>query len=257
MGLAERIQVWSCGGGTQSAAIGALICTGQLERPDIAVMVDTERECSSTWDYFDRVLHPKLMEAGVDIKRINKSDYATVDLWGGEDGKTLELPAFTTQEGSVSKLPTFCSGEWKTRVVQRYCNEVFPDARGFDQWIGISRDEPERMRFQKGKWEYKHPLIDDKRLMSRQDCISLVISLGWGRPPRSRCWMCPNQLQAEWNDLKANAPEDFAKAIAIDHDIRAIDKFAFLHQSGKPLSEMPEDQPDLFGSTCMGGLCFV
>jgi hypothetical protein len=36
--------VWSCGGGTQSAAIAALIVSGQMPVPDLSVIVDTERE---------------------------------------------------------------------------------------------------------------------------------------------------------------------------------------------------------------------
>jgi hypothetical protein len=36
--------LWSCGGGTQSAAIAALIVRGDIRKPDLAVIVDTERE---------------------------------------------------------------------------------------------------------------------------------------------------------------------------------------------------------------------
>ncbi len=66
--------VWSCGGGTDSAAIGAMIVQGTLPKPDLAVIVDTERERSST---------PRLADVGVTIERVPKSAYATVDLWGG------------------------------------------------------------------------------------------------------------------------------------------------------------------------------
>jgi enterochelin esterase-like enzyme len=45
--LTERTQLWASGGGVQSAAIAALIVQGKL-RPDLAVIVDTEREQSTT-----------------------------------------------------------------------------------------------------------------------------------------------------------------------------------------------------------------
>ena len=55
-----RTQIWMSGGGTQSAAIAALIVKGVIEPPDLAVIVDTEREqsvdigklstyCSNEW----------------------------------------------------------------------------------------------------------------------------------------------------------------------------------------------------------------
>ena len=50
----NRVQVWSSGGGTKSAAIAALICKNEL-MPDIAIIVDTEREVQTTWDYHDYV----------------------------------------------------------------------------------------------------------------------------------------------------------------------------------------------------------
>lgn len=43
-----RTQLWASGGGVQSAAIAALIVQGYI-RPDLAVIVDTEREQSTTW----------------------------------------------------------------------------------------------------------------------------------------------------------------------------------------------------------------
>ena len=46
----KRNLIWSCGGGTQSAAIAALIVQGRLPIPDISLMVDTEREKSGTWE---------------------------------------------------------------------------------------------------------------------------------------------------------------------------------------------------------------
>lgn len=250
----SRVQVWSCGGGTQSAAIAALICQGRL-RPDISVIVDTERECSSTWDYFESVLFPECAKVGVEIQRVKKSDFATVDLYGGEEGATLLIPAFTTLEGDVGKLPTYCSTEWKKRVVQRYCTEQTQGADAFSIWLGISLDEFDRMQFSAGKWEYAHPLVEAG--MNRADCYALVQKMGWPPPPKSRCWMCPNQSQREWDDLRKNHPDDFVRAVGFEKEIQAKDKHAFLHGSGKPLQDAPEGHPDLFDRQCMSGMCMV
>ena len=240
--MSNRIQVWSCGGGTQSAAIAALICRGDL-RPDISVIVDTEREVEQTWLYYETVLVPELAKAGVVLHRVPKSDYATVDLYGGANGDKLLIPALL--DGGAGKLPTYCSNEWKARVVQRFCNDRFPGEIGFDIWLGISRDEAHRMKRGSGKWQYKHPLIDDDRFLSRRGCISLVKNMGWPEPPRSRCWMCPNQGASEWKELKENWPADYAMAVAFEKEIQQRDPTVQVLRS-------KSDQGD-----CMSGFCFT
>jgi len=240
-----RAQVWSNGGGTQSAAIAALICRREL-RPDISVIVDTEREVSQTWKYLDEVIIPALSKVGVTMHRVPKSRYATVDLYGGADGDTLLIPAFTSKTGKQGKLPGYCSNEWKLRTVQRFCIEMFPDATGFDLWLGISRDESHRMRMgYSGKWQYKHPLIENGRLMSRQDCRALVRSMGWPDPPRSRCWMCPNQSPAEWADLDQNWPDDAAQSHEFERRIQERDPSVYLRDAKGD------------GGDCMSGFCFT
>ena len=46
--MSTRTQIWSSGGGVQSTAIAALICIGELS-PDLSIIVDTERELSTTF----------------------------------------------------------------------------------------------------------------------------------------------------------------------------------------------------------------
>lgn len=241
----NRVQVWSSGGGTQSAAIAALICKGELPPPDISVIVDTEREVSQTWEYHDKVIVPALAKVGVTLHRVPKSKYATVDLYGGKDGNALLIPAFTNRTGKQGKLPTYCSNEWKSRVVQRFCRDLMPDAENFTLWLGISRDEFHRMRDEngEGKWTYWHPLI--AKMMNRQDCISMVRSMGWPASPRSRCWMCPNQSPAEWDDLDRNHPEDAQKAADFLSDIQQRDPTLYLRDAKAESGD------------CMSGLCFT
>ena len=185
--MTERVQIWASGGGVQSAAIAALIVQGEL-KPDMAVIVDTEREQSTTWAYMDDVISPALAGVGVTLHRVNKSRYATVDVYGGADGEDLLLPAFTRQSGPVGKMSSFCSNEWKRRVVQRWATDQ--GVKLASMWLGISLDERQRMSMVAGKWENRYPLIE--RRMNRGDCMALVESMGWPSPPRSSCWMCPN-----------------------------------------------------------------
>lgn len=253
--MASKVEIWSSGGGVQSAAIAALIASGRIQKPDYAVIVDTEREQSTTWDYMDAVITPALQSVGVVLHRVKKSDYAKTDLWGGADGESLLIPAFTNLSGEAGKLPTFCSSEWKSRVVQRWAKEV-SGADQFVSWLGISTDEMRRVKASFGKWQYRYPLIEQK--MNRGDCIALVTHMGWPNPPRSSCWMCPNHTQEEWRDIKENKPEDWKKVVAFEKEIQRKDPNAFLHGDCIPIDkcDFSEANESLF-NRCDSGMCFV
>src|SRR5262245_13416953 len=178
-------------------------------------MVDTERERTSTWRYWHTVLYPSLYEYRQRIHVVKKSDYATFDLWGGEDGNDLLLPAWTNQSGEIGQLPTYCSVHWKRRVAQRYMRRVL-EIEQCRMWIGFSRDEMRRVMAQQEAWcEPWYPLITEVP-RTRQECRGLVAQFGWPDPPHSSCWMCPHHSDAEWLDIKENDPEDFVKAVQLE-----------------------------------------
>lgn len=246
-------QVWSSGGGMQSAAIAALIVAGKL-RPDIGVIVDTGREQSTTWQYMDAVITPALSSVDFMLHRVLKTEYATVDLYGGKNRDSLLLPIFTNQSGTIGKLPTYCSNEWKTRVVRRWLRE-----RGIsraDVWLGISLDEKHRAKRNAGPWRSKHPLIELG--MSRADCIALIKRMGWPPAPRSSCWMCPNHTQEEWRDIRDNKPADWKLAVQFDNEIRQRDPNAFLHHDCVSLDHADlEELNGVLFRHCDTGNCFV
>ena len=237
--------VWSYGGGTQSIAIAVLILQGKLPRPDYAVMTDTGRERQRTWDYKTSVVDPALAAIGMEIAVVSKDDYRAPDLYSAKE-HTLLIPAFTTQGGRVGKLPTFCSKEWKSRIVRRYMVET-AGVSVYDQWLGFSTDELERMKHNELKSVTNvYPLIDLR--YSRAMCAALVESFGWPSPPKSACWMCPNRADPNWLDMKRTDPADFARAVAFEREIRLVDPHVWLHDSGKPLDEADFDasQLDMF-----------
>lgn len=254
--MTQRTQIWSSGGGVQSTAIAALIVMGKLPKPDLAVISDTERELSTTWAYMDAVTAPALASVGVTLHRVKKSKYATVDLYGGEDGKTLLIPAFTTHDGDIGKLPGYCSNEWKLRVVQRWATQEH-GVKAATLWMGISTDEPQRASVSLGKWEKRYPLIELNR--SRADCFAIVESMGWPKPPRSSCWMCPNHHETEWAWQQEAAPADHMKAIYFDQKIRRTDPHVWLHPSATFLGDVDFDERNeiMYGKHCQTGLCFV
>jgi hypothetical protein len=254
--VSDRLQVWSCGGGTQSAAIAALIIQGRLPKPDYAAMVDTGREKSSTWRFVDGVLRPRLAEVGCDLVIVPKSKYATVDLYSGNGD--LLLPVYTTQNGEVSKMPGYCSNEWKRRPLQRWLRAL--GVEQCDVWIGFSTDELRRVRRPTEGWfQERYPLVFDAP-MNRQNCKALVREVFGVEPVRSACWMCPHMRDDEWAEMRDNDPEDFAKACALGAEIHERDPHAYLHRSAQPLVQIADqigatDQMGLLG--CDSGMCFV
>ncbi len=239
-------EVWNCGGGTQSAAIAALICSGRLAAPDVALMVDTEREKATTWRYVHGVLIPNLKAVGVTMEIIPKSAWATVDLYSGNGD--LLLPVFTT----TGKLSTYCAGEWKVRVAERWLR-----SRGHKHWVtwlGYSTNEMRRVRVGRGFLRY--PLLEDDIQLSRDGCVELVRSMGWPDPPRSSCWMCPNQSDEEWQAMDA---EDFELACQLEERERKHDDGIYLHRARVPLRMVQfgttPEEPDN-KRECTGG-CFL
>jgi len=217
-------EAWSYGGGVQSAAIAVLVAQGRLPKPEHILIADTGREAAVTWAYMREVVEPLLGRA------ITVADHslAKVDLYS--QGGDLLMPAFTSTGG---KLPTFCSTEWKKRVVQRKLRELGVESCRL--WVGISVDEVQRAKPSGVGWiEHRFPLLFDVP-MRRSECIALVVGAGLPEPPRSSCWCCPHRQNDEWRALP---PEEFARAVEIEREIRAKDAGLFLHRSMKPLAEV-------------------
>ena len=255
--MAARIQLWSCGGGRQSAGIAALIIQGQLPKPDHAAMVALEWEAGDVWPYVNRYIRPGLEAVGVPFTVVPRRRYATKDFWGGRDGRTLLLPAHSDLGGEASKLSEYCSGEWKRDVMLRWAAEQ-PEwkARGIDNWVGISWEERHRRRGPRRLWFGPvYPLLD-VRPTTVSGCLEAARAIGWPEPPRSRCRHCPNQSDAEWKQLTA---AEFEAACVLEDEIRQTDPHAWFHRSMIPLRDVTlkadADNGGLFGG-CTAGTCY-
>lgn len=224
-------EVWSFGGGTQSAAIAVMVHGGVLPRPDLVVIADTGREASTTWAYLEEVVRPLLLEVDVEVHRAPHS-LAKVDLFshGGE----LLLPVYR-REGA--RLSAFCSSEWKREVVSRWLR-----GRGVQaarNWLGISADEARRVSRPRKAWlQLWYPLVEMG--ITREACYAIVEAAGLPRPPMSACWCCPHRSAKRWRELAVESPADFAAAVELDERLRADDLLAggdgvFLHTSRRPL----------------------
>lgn len=249
------------GGGVQTAAMCVLVLQGLLPKPDFIVVADTGREKGSTWDYLDQVTGPALRAQGMVVHRPKKGDYAFRhdDIWSNKG--TLLIPAYTTENNRISKLPGYCSTWWKKEVVRNYLRrEHGIKRRDQRNWIGFSINESLRFLRMKRSKDYAlgrlwMPLVEAVPL-SREQCLEVVRKYGWPTPPRSSCWMCPNTSNAEWLEIKKNRPEEFEQACLLDEKIRERDPHAWLHSSGTPL-RTADLTPKNKGATCAEGGCFL
>lgn len=261
----NKAQVWSCGGGTQSCAIAALIVQGKLPKPDFSVIADTGRETQATWDYFENVLQPAFMRNGMRIFRIESEKWSRsgIRLFHNTTCKDPIIPCFTDGRSSDAKMMNHCTGRWKVEVIDKWLREIHDLKRSqVVKWIGFSIDEPRRYFKMMDGDEYKDgllrfPLVFDVRLR-RYECVKLVADFGWPRPPRSACWMCPNHSPVEWKKLKDERPEEFQKAVELEREMKKTMPEVWLHRSCVPLDQVDFSQPeDLFSRPCDSGMCFV
>lgn len=255
----------SYGGGKQSIAIITLILEGKLQRPDLIVFADTSHEVQTTWDYLETYVQPALKQFDLQVQVVGH-EYAN---WGITKGNSPEtqailLPAFTRQNGGkIGKMPTFCSDEWKQRPIRRWLKEH--GITDTDVWLGISMDEVERMKSSGLNW-YRHiyPLIELVP-MNRNNCVSQIKNFGWPVPYKSRCYMCPNQSEEAWKQMKQLGNGDFDKAVKIEEEVRVSDPNIFFHPMAIPLSDavkQSEKQYNLLDELsgfdgCDSGYCFT
>ena len=241
-------QILSYGGGVQTIAMCVLVATQKIPPPQYIIAADTGREMPTTWEYAREHATPLLARVGLDL-HIAPHDLATVDLYG-HNGDLL-MPVFT----STGKLSTYCSGEWKARVVDRYARRVLGIVGPIVNWIGFSLDEQRRVKGHDGR---RYPLLE--LMLTRTDCERIILDAGLPLPKKSRCWMCPHQHNAEWREVRAD-PELWSQAVAIDTELRDADERGgvYLHSDRKPLDQVDLDTIDRLEPSrqCGLGMCFV
>jgi hypothetical protein len=226
-----------------------------LPRPDHVVMAALEWERRATFCYVNAYIRPAMRALGIPFSFASRKKYATKDFFGGNSGVVPLMPVYTNQSGKNAKLSEFCSGEWKREVVMRWAAEREEWKQfGVDNWVGISWDERHRRRSPRRLWICPvYPLLDVAP-MGVAGCLAAVVRQGWPEPPRSRCYHCPNQSDAEWVEL---TPQEFELACKRDEWLRETDPHAFLHRQMIPLRQVVLDPKDneFFGG-CQAGMCY-
>jgi rhodanese-related sulfurtransferase len=250
----DNAVIFNYGGGRQTVAMCIMIAKGILPKPDMIVIADTGRENSSTWEYLEKYMRPLMQEHEIEI-HIAGRELATVDLYGHNG--VLLLPVHT----KGGKFQTYCSNEWKRRVVDRYLRNM--GINGGTRWLGLAFDETRRWKRHhnqtSGKWTVVCPLVD--KMINTAACLAIIKASGFPQPQHSSCWMCPHKRNAEWRHIRDYYPEEWTKAIEMDEKVRAEDKdnAVWLHHSRVPLAEanIDVDETKQVAQQCSLGVCFV
>ena len=249
-GPASSLTVISLGGGVQSSVMALLAGEGAFDKvPDCAIFADTGWEPLSIYTHVswvaEQVSFPLYI---VDNGRSLRED--TKALTNHSDSLNhVDIPVYLKgrngQPDGIGRRQ--CTQHYKIRPVHSKIRELLgvrrrrrvPAGTTVELWLGISTDEPMRMKDSRDRWvRNRYPLIEAG--MSRRDCLDWW-QARYARPlERSACVACPYQSRRRWIETMHRWPELFAEAAEIDLKLRdglAFAKEPYLHPRRIPLTE--------------------
>jgi hypothetical protein len=240
----EPLHIISLGAGVQSSTMALMAAAGEITpMPTAAIFADTQDEPASVYRWLDwlekqlpfpvyRVTAGKLSEGALRMRTSKK----------GRRYFDIKLPWFTRNEDGSQGIIGMrnCTEDYKIVPLRKKARELGAIKRGQKtigviQWIGISLDEPHRMKTSRDAWQKNRwPLIENE--ISRHDCLVWMAAHGYPKPPRSACRYCPFKSNAEWSRLKKEEPSEFEQAAQADSG--RMKGALFLHRSLVPLREV-------------------
>jgi hypothetical protein len=268
------LRVLSLGAGVQSTTLALMAAHREIgPMPDCAIFADTQSEPSAVYQHLRWLMSPNVLPFPVHIVTAGSLADKIMAAVGGRRRNDGRPPLFVKNpDGSQGILHRQCTSDFKIDPIEKHVRVLlglkpkqhWPKGQVVEQWIGISLDEFQRIKpSRRDAIVRRHPLIEMR--MSRWDCLRWIERNGYPKPSKSACTFCPFRTDAEWMDMKKNAPTDFAQAVAIDHAVRSVPylglrRVAYVHRSLTPLDRVDFDQnhnqPDLFDNECEG-MCGV
>jgi len=276
--------VLNLGAGVQSSCLALMAEMGEIDGPpiDFAVFADTQAEPTEVYEWLNwldskvsfpiyRVTNGNLTEDSLEVREISRGENK------GKSHVKRIIPAFGILPNGekTAAIGRSCTADYKVKVIVNKIKELCEIKRGqkeitVTQWIGISWDELQRMKYPSHKFtQHRWPLIE--RRMTRAMCKKWMVDNGFPEPPRSACYYCPFHSDEEWRRLRDNDPKHFQKAVEFDKQLRKVHRNSnptmkmevYIHNSCKPLDEIDFDSDEQkgqqiwdFQSEC-DGMCGV
>ena len=268
------LNVLSFGAGVQSTAVLLMAEEGRFgEPPDCAIFADTHGEPDGVYEHLEQIIAMVSMPVHIVSKGDLKQHVLDV-IPGNVKNSHAGPPPFyaKNQEGKAGMLWRKCTHDYKIKPLHQKIRKILGYEKGqrvkkrVRQWFGISVDEAQRMRDSRVPWmDNYYPLIEAD--LSRIDCEKYLENKGI-TPKKSACWFCPYTTQSSWAKMRREEPNEFAKAVEFDGELRKYGRLpymkgdVYLHRNVVPLAEAvnrdtPEDQFSLdFDGECEG-MCGV
>lgn len=263
--LPEGRKIWhviSLGAGVQSSVVALMAAKGLITpAPDFAIFADTQDEPKHVYDWLgwlkDQLNFPvhivtagRLSDEATNLRIAKKGEFK------GQTYARSVLPVYTLDEDKVGKIRhRTCTIDYKIRPIMKAQRKLCSIPRACKEihavnWIGISQDEIQRVKDSKELWcVNRFPLLEMG--MTRADCIRWMKDNNYPEPPRSSCVFCPFHSDQEWQRIKTQHPEEFAKAIEFEKKLQEVKAESanmrakpFLHRSCKPIGEIDFTEND-------------
>jgi len=219
--------VVSYGAGTNSTAM----LIGMVERGeqvDAIVFADTGGERPETYAYVDMFsawLVPRGYPAIVSVRHTKR------------DGTTETLEATGLRTGHLPSIAygyRACSQKFKRDPQNAWARRwalaqaAWAGGEQVVKCIGFDAGEPQRATrsdaairtnpTERRRYRLRYPLVEWG--MDRDACVDAIDAAGLPRPGKSSCFFCPMSKPREILDLRDNAPDLFARALAIEDAAR-------------------------------------
>jgi hypothetical protein len=213
------------GGGVNSVAMLILLRDLGIV-PFAIVMTDPGAEKKATEVHRDEVMNAWCAANGFPAIAVRSRKLMSLErprAWRGEtlEEETLRIRSLPSVAFGFKK----CSLKYKRDVFNWWaessdeCRAEWEAGRKIVKAIGFDADEDHRARptfgdpLENSRFVPWYPLYDAN--IDRAGCVAMILSEGLPLPPKSSCVFCPNHKLEEWQDMRANHPEDFARAVAM------------------------------------------
>jgi hypothetical protein len=208
----------SFGGGVNSVAMLVLAAQGVIPAK-LCVFANTgdDSENPATLEYYHNIVEPYAHKHGIEMVEVGRAvrgEPRTLFQAITSDIRSIPIPIIM-QTGKAGRRG--CTGEYKIEVIDTYLKQIgVSNLYPATACVGIAVDEIRRLNNRRPS-PYQipsYPLIDLN--IDRSGCVDIIRGAGLPIPEKSSCWFCQMKSKLDWQKMRANRPELFEQAIALE-----------------------------------------
>jgi hypothetical protein len=224
--MSKVTKVLSLGGGLDSFAM-LLDAIDRNEIPDLVIFADVTDpqrldpgEWPGTYEHLTKVVIPLCRRYGIEFKWLN-TDESPIR------GQRSLFRYFEHKQIMPTRMSRLCTSSAKVERIAQYVEDRFDE---IEMWIGFEAGEENRAAKDPHSKEKKSackrtnrfPLIERK--LCRCRCEALVKRHGYPVPRKSACVYCPFGSRGDFQTLRDQLPEQFARVEALEANCKRTKK---------------------------------